>query len=202
MNNTFHVKTSIISCSWFLDKCASNFICFQPKSLLLKLLILSSLSLSLSLYLSLSNPIWLISLCTILLFFVHLLSLGAGWWILNPCGLLGGGFLFQIAWQNLNHHHHQSQNHAQNHLLFFTFSPFSSSFSSSSIYLTNHTLLPWPLWKAQKHHQNQPCLPQPCTLRIATNPVLHLPRLLLLEENSELRLMKFQVVQTLSQINR
>jgi len=199
MNNTFHVKTSIISWSWFLDKCASNFICFQPKSLLLKLLIL----LFLSLFLYLSNPIWFISLCTIVLFFLPLLSLGAGWWILNPCGLLGGGFLFQIAWQNLNHHH-QTQNHAQNHLLFFTFSPFSSSFSSSSIYLTNHTLLPWPLQKAQKHHQNQPCLPQPwcTTLRTPTNPVLHLPRVLLLEESLELRLMRFQVVQTLSQINR
>ncbi|KAJ7950412.1 CLAVATA3/ESR (CLE)-related protein 41-like, partial [Quillaja saponaria] len=30
-----------------------------------------------------------------LLFFLYLLSLGAGSWILNPCGLLGGWFLLQ-----------------------------------------------------------------------------------------------------------
>jgi len=198
MNNTFHVKTSIISWSWFLDKCASNFITSNQNHFCWSF---SSSLPFLSLSLSSSNPIWLISLSTILplLFFLPLLSLGAGWWILNPCGLLGGGFLFHIAWQNLNHHH-QSQNLAQNHPLFFTFSHFSSFSSSLSIYLTNHTLLPWPLQKPPKH-QNQPCLPRPCTPRIATNLVLHLLRMLL-EENLEPRLMKFQVVQTLSQINR
>lgn len=187
MMNTFHVKTSIISWSWFLDKCASNFTTSNQNHFCWSF---SSSLHFLSLFLSTILP---------LLFFLPLLSLGAGWWILNPCGVLGGGLLFQIAWQNLNHHH-QSQNLAQNHPLFFTFSHFSSSSSSSSIYPTNHTLLPWPPGKAPKH-QNQPCLPQPCTLRIATNPVLHLLRMLL-EENLELRLMKFQVVQTLYQINR
>ena len=174
----------------------------QTKSLLLKLLIFPS-------FIFLFNPIWLslsLSLSTIqpLLFFPSLLSLGAGWWILNPCGLLGGGLFFQIiAWQNLkhHHHHHQSQNLSQNHPLFFTSSHFSSSSSFSSTYPTNHTLLPWPLQKKTPNHQNQPCPPQACTLRTPKNPILHL-LLRMLEENLVLMLMKFQVVQTLYQIKR
>jgi len=171
-----------------LDNCASNFntsnqITFVEASLLFPL------------SLSLSNQIWFPYL-PFFFFSTSLLSLGAaGWWILNPCGLLGGGFFFQFAWLNLIPH-----NLSQNHSISFTSSHFFSSFSSSSIYLTNQqqpqtlqTLLLWLL-------PNQLNLNQPRRQRQTCTHTKH--KRMELEKNLELMLMKFQVVQTLFQIGK
>ena len=140
-----------------------------------------------------SLPLSSLSLCQ----FVSLLSLGAGSWILNPCGLLGGGFFFQIAWQCLKHHR-QSPKSTQNHTLLFSLLPFSSFSFCSLIYPTPSTH-PWLpprcpskgfSWIPQHPlHPQQTCIP--------SKPETSLPK-----GSLELKLMKFLVVRTPYQIRK
>lgn len=128
LNPTPFIYTSMLRISsWFSDQ-----MCIEFQNLLSIHFCWSFFSLS---------PLSLFSLCQ----FVSLLSLGAGSWILNPCGLLGGGFFFQIAWQCQKHHrHHQSLKFTQNHhTLLFSLFPFSSFSFSSLIYPTPWTIHPW-----------------------------------------------------------
>lgn len=121
-----------------LYKCVSNFKTHFPFTFVEASPLSLSLPPSLSLSLSLSFSLLPKALALLLL------SIGAaGSWILISCGLLGGGFLFPIAWQHLEQQ--QSLKLPQNHTLFSSFSPSSSSSSSSSTLLTSQGLWTWIL---------------------------------------------------------
>lgn len=163
-----------------------------------------SLLLNLLLFLSLFFFFLFLSFFSLCRSAAFLASLGAGSWILNPCGLLGGGFLFQFAWQRLKQHHrlrrrrrhpHPSWRSTRSYILSLFWLPFSSFSFFSLVQCQTPQTHPWPphflprgfSWNP---HPLQLRPPQPCTRRKLLNP------LILQENNLERRLMRFRAVQT------